>query len=343
MKIIHTADIHLDSPLTGVSDSQTRRTELLRAFSNMVDYAQNNSVEAIIVAGDLFDDQSVTKQTVATVAQIINGSAAQWFVLRGNHGTSAPYLELKQLCPQIKTFGEDWSYHTLGNVCICGRELGRNDAEHWKTFAPSDANYNVLVLHGDVDSDAYGVIDKKIIAASPVSYVALGHRHTLSTFKFGRVPACYCGVLEARGFDEPAETGFVVLDTETNKAKFVPQYIRRVETVRVDVSSVTTDLALEKLLLDSVSEVSPRNYLNVELLGMLNEGVRAQRVADDVLGGKYFALRIKNFTTAPYDLQKLQAELSLRGEFVKLALAIDDSAERAEVLDLGLRLLNGEV
>lgn len=343
MKIIHTADIHLDSPLTGVADSKLRRAELLRAFANMSDYADNNGIDAIIVAGDLFDDQYVSKTTVATVAQIVNGSRAQWFVLQGNHGSAEPYLALKELCPKIKMFGEDWKYYTLGNVCICGRELGVNDAAYWKTFAPLASAYNVLALHGDVDSDAYGAIDKKIIAATPVSYVALGHRHTFATHKFGRVVACYCGVLEPRGFDEAGETGFVVLDTETNKVKFVPQYLRRVENVRVDVTSVTTDLALEKLILDSVAHVSARNYLNLEFFGALCDGVRAERVAQVVLTGKYFALRIKNFTTVPYDVQKLKKEVSLRGEFVKLALEIEDPTERNEVLDMGLRALVGEV
>ncbi|MCX4286110.1 MAG: metallophosphoesterase, partial [Clostridia bacterium] len=57
MKIIHTADIHLDSPLSGVKDSKRRRFELLTALANMSEYANNYGVQAIIVAGDLFDDK----------------------------------------------------------------------------------------------------------------------------------------------------------------------------------------------------------------------------------------------------------------------------------------------
>ncbi len=34
MKIIHTADVHLDSPFIGV-DGKTRRRELISAFSSM--------------------------------------------------------------------------------------------------------------------------------------------------------------------------------------------------------------------------------------------------------------------------------------------------------------------
>ena len=46
MKIIHTADIHLDSPLSQVGDSAVRRHELLRAVADMAEYADNNGVAA---------------------------------------------------------------------------------------------------------------------------------------------------------------------------------------------------------------------------------------------------------------------------------------------------------
>ena len=69
MKIIHTADVHLDSPLAGVADGKLRRRELLRALSNVAEYAKNNGVQAVIVAGDLFDENSVSSETVKQTAQ----------------------------------------------------------------------------------------------------------------------------------------------------------------------------------------------------------------------------------------------------------------------------------
>ncbi|MBQ2894840.1 MAG: metallophosphoesterase, partial [Clostridia bacterium] len=98
MKLIHTADIHLDSPLTQVNNRQKRRLELLGALSNLSEYANNNGVSAIIVAGDLFDDQFATNNTIQGVADIVANSNATWFVLRGNHGQGAndPYQKLQQ-------------------------------------------------------------------------------------------------------------------------------------------------------------------------------------------------------------------------------------------------------
>lgn len=343
MKIIHTADIHLDSPLVGVADSALRRTELLRALSDLSEFADNSGVAAVIVAGDLFDDQFVSEKTVKSVAEIVEKSNAQWFVLRGNHGSETPYKALKTLCPKVNFFGESWQEYRLGNVSLIGRELGRNDESEWQKFSVDPSRYNVLVLHGDWDDPTYGVIDKDVVAKSGVNYVALGHRHSFACFKTGNAKVCYSGVLEPRGFDETSETGFVVIDTDADKVFFQKHYVRKVETVTVDVSEVCTDLSLEKLVLEKVAPVSARNYLNVEFVGSLQEGVRLLPVAQNVLENRFFALRLKDKTVLKVDYEQIKQEVSLRGEFVKLACEIADEKLREEVLSLGLRALNGEV
>lgn len=342
MKIIHTADIHLDSPIAGVSNPELRRHELLLALSNMSEYANNNGVAAIIVAGDLFDDKYTTAQTVQSVADVVHASRATWFVLRGNHGGSAPYDRLAQLCPEIKFFADTWTYYNLSNVTICGRELGANDAEQWGKLSLDANRYNIVTLHGDVDDPTYGLIDKRTLANSGARYVALGHRHSFAEHKFGAVRCCYCGVLEARGFDETVDTGFVVIDTDTDRIAFVRQALRSVITKQVDISGINSDVALQRKLYDAVSDVFNRNYLNLVVQGARAEGIHLEMVANQALKDRFFAVRIKDETTAKLDLQTLAQEVSLRGEFVKLALTVQNEKTRSEILALGLAALGGE-
>lgn len=342
MKIIHTADIHLDSPLAQVKDSATRRYELLLALSNMAEYANNNDIKAIIVAGDLFDNQFASDSTVSGVAEIVNRSKASWFVLQGNHASPAPYVKLKQLAPQINIFGEQWTYFALDNVVICGRELGVDDVLNYGKLTLDKSRYNIVVLHGDVDDDSYGLIDCKALAKCNADYVALGHRHTLAKFSFGGVKACYSGVLEPRGFDEPEHTGFIVIDTDKDAISFVEQHIRRIQTVKVDVTNITNDIALTTKITDAVAGIDQRNYLNVVFCGALQNGIRLDVVANNALAGKFFALRIDDQTSTSYDLSAIAGELSLRGEFVKLASRIEDEALKSAVLKMGLQVLNGE-
>ncbi len=340
MKIIHTADLHLDSPLIGVSDSVKRRAELINALSELSEVANNCKATAVIVAGDLFDDKFVSSSTVKSVAQIIAQSNLRWFVLRGNHGDIAPYETLHKLCPNVLFFGDNWQRYDIGNVTIVGRELGVNDTVAWQNFAVDADRYNILVLHGDVDGDDYGIIDKKAIANSNVNYVALGHRHAYSAVKFGRVKGCYSGVLEPRGFDELADTGFVIIDTDKDTVVFHKQHLRKVESVAVDVSGVENDVALENLIYQKTADVSARNYLNLSFVGELAEDVRPVSVAKRLLEGKFFALRLKDETKSKVDLAALRKEVSLRGEFVKLAEELGEES-RDEVLRLGLHVLNG--
>lgn len=342
MKIIHTADIHLDSPLAQVKDSAARRYELLLALSNMAEYANNNSVEAIIVAGDLFDNQFASDATISGVAEIVKRSKAAWFVLQGNHASSAPYVKLKNLVPQINLFGNEWTYFNIDNVTICGRELGVDDVANYVKLTLDKSRYNVVVLHGDVDDDSYGLIDRKTLAQSNANYVALGHRHALVKYAFGAVRACYSGVLEARGFDEPECTGFVVLDTDKDEIRFVEQHVRRIQTVTIDVTNIINDIALSARIADVVAGVDNRNYLNVVFCGALQNGVHIEVVAHNTLDGRFFALRIDNQTTTSYDLAAIANEVSLRGEFVKLASRIENEKLRAEVLKMGLQALSGE-
>ena len=65
MKFLHTSDIHIDSPLTSRLSAEKireRKQELLRNFSRLVLEARNRGAEAIIIAGDLFDNEKISKK-----------------------------------------------------------------------------------------------------------------------------------------------------------------------------------------------------------------------------------------------------------------------------------------
>ena len=63
MKILHCADIHLDSAMTANLDkdkARERRNELLASFKDMVGYAVKERIGVIIIAGDLFDTRNIS-------------------------------------------------------------------------------------------------------------------------------------------------------------------------------------------------------------------------------------------------------------------------------------------
>ena len=89
MKLIHTSDLHLDSPLTArlsPADARERRRELVASFRRMIDEAESVGAVGIIIAGDLFDNDRVGIKNLEAVMGIIeNARRLVFFYLTGNH------------------------------------------------------------------------------------------------------------------------------------------------------------------------------------------------------------------------------------------------------------------
>ena len=70
MKIIHCADLHLDSRLNTHLDekrAQERRQELLGTWLRLLEYASKQQVSAILISGDMFDTAAVSGTTANAV------------------------------------------------------------------------------------------------------------------------------------------------------------------------------------------------------------------------------------------------------------------------------------
>ena len=98
IKILHTADVHLDSPLTSLA----LRDEALRAniqsatrsaFIRIIDTALAEGVGALLIAGDLYDGAQRSAKTAAfLVGQIerLRAAGIPVFYIKGNHDAENP-------------------------------------------------------------------------------------------------------------------------------------------------------------------------------------------------------------------------------------------------------------
>ena len=68
IKIIHTGDLHLCSPLLNMGDkSQIRKRELLETFSEIIKLAETEKADALFIAGDLFETSNPDAETLKYV------------------------------------------------------------------------------------------------------------------------------------------------------------------------------------------------------------------------------------------------------------------------------------
>ena len=124
MKILHCADIHLDSAMTANLDkdkARERRNELLASFKDMVGYAVKERIGVIIIAGDLFDTRNISvgaKKEVYNI--IINNPGITFYYLQGNHDNGSFVSYLDEIPANLRMFGKEWTSYNAGIINNCG-------------------------------------------------------------------------------------------------------------------------------------------------------------------------------------------------------------------------------
>lgn len=350
MKLIHCADIHLDSPMeTNLSPEKARerKLEIRSTFARMVRTAAEEGVEAILIAGDLFDGERVTKSTENYVLDLIaSHPQIDFYYLPGNHDRGSLLANSDRLSQNLYTFGKHWSTYRRGGVAITGAAVPNADT---LTLSPDDVN--ILLLHGQERRSA-GAGGEDIIHLGRfknknIDYAALGHIHEHRLLRLdARGIAAYSGCLEGRGFDECGTKGYVLLTVEGSRVshRFVPFATRTLHTAECDVTGFSSGLDLENRMLAAVAAISPSDMVKVLLTG----SCPAEAQIDlshlrGVLAERFYFAKIKNEVRLSVNAADYAHDISLKGEFVRRVMASSLSEEEKQrVIACGFRALSGE-
>ena len=221
MKLIHCADIHLDSPMQTHMTAQqasVRNTEMLQSFVRLTEFAQERAVRAVLIAGDLFDGARVRARTVdALLAAIRRTPEVDYLYLPGNHDEAANAFCDCALPGNLKLFGKTWSTVQYDGIAISGAQLGVWTRRFMKRCRIRTARSIWSCSTGESERRAAeDVINLNLLKNRGIDYLALGHLPYLSDrpARSDGGSYCYPGCLEGRGFDECGEKGFVLLTVE---------------------------------------------------------------------------------------------------------------------------------
>lgn len=360
MKIIHCADLHLDSAMDthlSADKARKRRIELLECFSRMLDYAAANDVEAIIIAGDLFDHGNISRETADFLrGEMDDNPDIDFFYLKGNHDVSQA-VDFSKL-HNVHFFSEKMcSFRLRGNITVSGMEIGKkglDDIDGSLCFGEKD--FNILTLHGMVSDysvkEAYNINIHKL-ANRNIDYLALGHIHSYVEYGIDeRGTACYPGCLESRGFDETGEHGFVLLDIDETTHLYTRSLIdiskRRAHCIRVDVAGCDNDFEIIKRIDSALAcnGCGENDMVKLVLCGELSLEINCnEEYIRGRYGDAYFLFVLKNEIRASFDVDLLAKEQSMRGEFVRIVLS-DSSIPKEECMEIircGINAMNGIV
>lgn len=240
IKIVHTADLHLGSPMANMGvRGDGRRAELNETFANIVSLALNERADALLICGDLFDSSAPDTELVDfTVRQFRRIPDIRVFIVLGNHDYDIDI----NFPPNVYVFGKNFEKVSLGNVDIYGASFGesRLAAPQSPQFtAENTENINIMLWHGDVGTTSvYNPIGESEISNSRMDYIALGHVHSHGGFlRSGNTCFSYCGIPEGRAFDEDGTKGVAVVEVSKGnvQGKFVPVCCRKYLKLSVDI------------------------------------------------------------------------------------------------------------
>lgn len=347
MKLVHCADVHLDSPLESVfppDAARDYRRAVRSNFASLVAFADENGADALLIAGDLFDSGNTSEKTVRYVLELFRAHPdLSVFYLAGNHDGGG-LSGRDDLPPNLHTFGQDWTYYRLGNLTLAGGTAPDPDALE----LPRDS-INIVLLHGQVTGSSageYGISFRRLKDKN-IDYLALGHIHEYREAQLDdRGVACYPGCLMGRGFDECGKKGYILLETVNSRLthRFVPYAPRTFHAVSLDVSDCPSALALERAAQEKTADIPQTDFCRLALVGAVPpDGIPDTAGLEAALSGRFALLRIRNETTLAIRPEDYTHDISLKGEFIRQVLASDlEESEKERVIACGLRVLRGE-
>lgn len=359
IKFLHCSDIHMDRPFSSlgpdVDKPAKRRADVIHTFDDIIDMAEREAVDILIIAGDMFEHEYVRKSTIIHINERFAGIPdIDVFIVPGNHD---PYLAnsfyrtsewsrnvhiLTAESPEALLEGKGIWVQGLGFERFIG------DGKGIAGIKPAVSGYiNILVLHGTVDmaigEGVYNPVSSRELDALGMDYIALGHFHN----RLEEVGGCRIynpGSPEPLGFDEPGCHGVFIGQLEQNdngpadlKLQFVP--VNRKEYITFDVSleeCITERQVLSRINEAVTARLPDRDKWNHKLMELVLKGRLGEGYSLDLqslepqLGGRFFHLRLRDETSAGYDFDKLAGEKGLRGLFVRRMLALMGQAEDAE-------------
>ena len=367
-KIIHTADVHLDAPfsLLDVQKAQVRKNELRETFSSIVQLAESEKADIVIIAGDLFDSGFVTKETSELLVDLFSSVPTCRFVIApGNHDyiwARSPYRK-ENFPKNVYIFDKEqitcFSFPEIG-VDVYGYAFtseGHAENPLEKKIQLQKSRVNILAAHADIGTRSkYCAISVQDIVKCGFDYIALGHIHLGGKVQTaGTTYYAYSGCPEGRSFDECGTKGVIIAELSKNSTQLLANFKnyrtckRRYEKLTVDITGVAT----QEALVDCVKKAIEKEgfgadvLLRVRLTGTISPETTLHPNKLEAASLGLFYLEVEDASVPLLNYEELKNDISIRGAFFRELLPMLQSEKEeerrtaADALRYGLAALDG--
>ena len=346
MKILHAADLHLDSPFRSLPRDKAvlRRSEQRALLLRLTELAAAEGPDLALLAGDLFDSDLPHAETARLLTETLNALRIPVFIAPGNHDPYHPggLWDTLPLGDNVHVFREetltrvDLPEH---NACVWGCAFGgsyrASPLADFRAPARETPTLQLAVMHADAENagSPYAPVSPAEIALSGLDYIAMGHLHYASGLReSGRTRYAWPGCAEGRGFDETGEKGVYITELIPDghgevhlRADFHVLARRQYRILSVDLTDTEDSYGA---LCAALPEGTERDIYRLILTGRTAAApdLPALRAA---LEDRFFALELTDNTAPPVDLWAGADADTLRGLFLQRLYAQYEAADES--------------
>ena len=320
IKILHSADWHLDAPLQGRSQGEFLRRELRKLPGKIAELARRENCDLMLLAGDLFDGP-YTRESYRAVYEAMEAVKIPVFISPGNHD---------YLCPDSPYEKEVWpeNVHIFTRQQICWVDVENLSCRvYGGAFRSMDCpallenfraeGFAVGVFHADPVqvSSPYNPVTRRQAEESGLAYLALGHVHKSGMFRAGQTLCAWPRCPMGKGWDETGEKGVLIVSLEeTARAEFVALDVPKFYDLSVDAQAGVA----------SVLPGEPNDdFYRITLTGEA-EAVNLEQLQEEF--SAFPNLQLRDDTRRPVDLWQSLGQDSFEGVYFGL---LKDALEHA--------------
>jgi DNA repair exonuclease SbcCD nuclease subunit len=260
-RFIHAADVHLDSPLRSLALRDPDLAELIgtatrRAFVRIIDLCLDEQVDALLLAGDLYDGDQTSMKTARFLSEQIrrlHEAGIHVFVIRGNHDALSRITKELTFPDSVKVFGGRAEAIVVDRsngdfpVAIHGLSFAQPHAPEspiGKYKLPIEGAVNIGLLHtslaGAPGHDLYAPCSLADLQAAGFRYWALGHVHKRSVVE-GKCAIVMPGMPQGRDVNEAGAKSVTLVTVADDRSIRIEERVTSIaqfERVSIDATRI---------------------------------------------------------------------------------------------------------
>lgn len=342
LRFLHCSDIHLDSPIMGLSaeKSEERRRILRNSFMRLMQYVRESNIDVVLMSGDIFDTRYATNTTAEVlIREFKNCPDTDFIISPGKHDyyTDNSIYTSGRLPKNCYVFNSDslsrFDFQD-NNITVYGWAFMKDTMTTNPIIdrhVDDSSRINILCAYADLngapDSDSCP-ISSQDLKRFGADFYALGSRHEAGRFmSIGSSKYSYCGSLECTGFEEPGLGGanLISIDYADGELTIDNKNISfghvRFKTETLDITGVNTGNEIINRISRMISDkkYDHETALRVNLVGATDPRFSVPKNIESDAFGLYF-FQLVDKTVPIYATERLKRDMSVAGEIYRKLL-----------------------